>query len=126
MLRSSFRSARLRSAALLALALSAFLAVSGCRNTGNTFDMSRHAAQWAAAKTAARQELAQVQPPLKSAYLAIDREAQWKNPYLSIEQNMIQLRIYLPDEKRALRKNVGKASFFGDFEILRVRIHSFP
>jgi hypothetical protein len=98
MLRSSFRSVRLRSAALLALAISASLAVSGCRNQGNTFDMSRHAAQWAAAETAARQELAQVPPPLKSVYLNIDQEPQWQNPYLSIEQNMIQLRIYLPDE----------------------------
>ncbi|MHB1793931.1 MAG: hypothetical protein ACYCPO_03100 [Acidobacteriaceae bacterium] len=98
MLPASLRFSGLRSAALLALAISASLAVSGCRNHGNTFDMSRHAAQWAAAKTAARQELAQIPPPLKSVYLNIDQEPQWQNPFLSIEQNMIQLRIYLPDE----------------------------
>ncbi|MHB1958653.1 MAG: hypothetical protein ACYCO5_06435 [Acidobacteriaceae bacterium] len=96
--RSSFRFTGFRSAAPFALAIFAFLALSGCRNHGNTFDMSRHAAQWAAAKTAARQELAQVPPPLKSVYLNIDQEPQWQNPFLSIEQNMIQLRIYLPDE----------------------------
>lgn len=98
MLRSSFRFGHLRLAALIALALSAAFLVCGCRNSGNTFDMSHRAAKWDAAKTAARQELTQLPPPRKSAYLAIDQEAQWQNPYLSIEQNMIQLRIYLPDE----------------------------
>jgi hypothetical protein len=98
MLRATFRSSGLRSAALLALVLTASLAVSGCRNSGNTFDMSRHAAQWAAAKTSARQELTEIPPPLKSVYLNINQEPQWQNPFLSVEQNMIQLRIYLPDE----------------------------
>ncbi len=83
---------------LLAAAISASLAVSGCRNSGNTFDMSHHVAKWEADKTSARQELTQIPPPLKSVYLNIDQEAQWQNPFLSVEQNMIQLRIYLPDE----------------------------
>jgi len=88
----------LQSAALLALAICASLAVSGCRNSANTFDMSRHVEQWAASKTSARQELSQIPPPLKSVYLTINQEPQWQNPFLSVEQNMIQLRIYLPDE----------------------------
>ena len=96
MLGTSFRFFALRSAALLALSTS--LAVSGCRNSGNTFDMSHQAAKWAAAKTSARQELTQIPPPLKSVYLNINQESQWQNPFLSVEQNMIQLRIYLPDE----------------------------
>jgi hypothetical protein len=96
MFRATFRFSVLRSAALLVL--SACLAVSGCRNSDNTFDMSRHAARWAAAKTSARQELSQIAPPLKSVYLNINQESQWQNPFLSVEQNMIQLRIYLPDE----------------------------
>jgi hypothetical protein len=96
--RLSLRFSGLRSTALLALTLSAPLAISGCRNSGNNFDMSRHAAQWAAAKTSARQELTQIPPPLKSVYLNINQEPQWQNPFLSVEQNMIQLRIYLPDE----------------------------
>ncbi len=83
---------------LLALAVSGTLIVGGCRNSANTFDMSRHAAKWSAAKTSAHQELAQIPPPLKSVYLPINQESQWQNPYLSVEQNMIQLRIYLPDE----------------------------
>jgi hypothetical protein len=98
MLRARFRFSGFRSAALLALAVLASLAVSGCRNSGNTFDMSQHAAKWAAAKTSARQDLTQIPPPLKSVYLAVDQESQWQNPFLSVEQNMIQLRIYLPDE----------------------------
>jgi len=48
----------------------------------------------AAAKTSARQELTQIPPPLKSVYLNINQEPQWQNPFLSVEQNMIQLRIY--------------------------------
>ncbi|HTU50019.1 MAG TPA: hypothetical protein VMF56_05455 [Acidobacteriaceae bacterium] len=98
MLRSSFRLSGLRSFLLLSLAMSASLAISGCRNSGNTFDMSRHATQWAAAKTSARQELTEIPPPLKDVYLNINQEPQWQNPFLSVEQNMIQLRIYLPDE----------------------------
>ncbi|MGB8479176.1 MAG: hypothetical protein WCE63_10080 [Acidobacteriaceae bacterium] len=98
MLRASLCFSGLRSATLLALAIFASLAVSGCRNSGNSFDMSRHAEKWAADKTSSRQDLSQIPPPLKSVYLNIDQESQWQNPYLSVEQNMIQLRIYLPDE----------------------------
>ena len=60
--------------------------------------MSRHAASWNASKAAARQELTEIAAPSKDIYLAINQEPKWKNPYLSIESNMIQLRIYLPDE----------------------------
>jgi hypothetical protein len=98
MLRTSLRFSGVRFVALLALSICASLALSGCRNSGNSFDMSRHAAKWAAAKTSARQELTQVPSPHKSVYLNINQEAQWQNPFLSVERNMIQLRIYLPDE----------------------------
>jgi hypothetical protein len=83
---------------LFALSICASLAVSGCKNSGNSFDMSRHASKWAAAKISARQELTQIPPPVKSVYLNISQEAQWQNPFVSVEQNMIQLRIYFPDE----------------------------
>lgn len=96
--RLSLRFSGLRCASLLALAAFTSLAVSGCRNSGNSFDMSRHTATWAAAKTSARQDLTQIPPPLKSVYLNIDQEPQWQNPFLTVEQNMIQVRIYLPDE----------------------------
>ncbi len=97
MLRARLCFSGLQSTALLALAIFASLAIGGCRNS-DSFDMSRHAAQWTAAKTSARQELTQIPPPLKSVYLNINQEPQWQNPFLSVEQNMIQLRIYLPDE----------------------------
>lgn len=60
--------------------------------------MSKRAASWNASKVAARQELQEVPEPSKGTYLAINQADQWKNPFLSIESNMIQLRIYLPDE----------------------------
>jgi hypothetical protein len=97
MLRASLGFFGLRSSGLLALTMAASLAVSGCRNS-NSFDMSHQQAKWVAAKTSARQELTQIPPPLKSVYLSINQEPQWQNPFLSVEQNMIQLRIYLPDE----------------------------
>ena len=98
MLPASRRFSGLRSAAMLSLAIFASVALSGCRNPGNSFDMSRHAAKWAADEASARQELTEIPAPLKSVYLNINEEPQWQNPYLSVEKNMIQMRIYLPDE----------------------------
>ena len=87
----------LRSVSLTVFAFGAIFLTTGCRS-GNSFDMSKHAASWNASKTAARQELGQIPGPSKNTYLAINQESQWKNPFLSIDSNMIQLRIYLPDE----------------------------
>ncbi len=87
----------LRSAILTTFYLGALLLVSGCRQN-NSFNMSAHAASWNAAKTNARQELDQLPLPSKSTYLAIDHQSQWQNPFLTVETNMIQIRIYLPDE----------------------------
>lgn len=87
----------LRFVSFAALAFGAVTLATGCRS-GNTFDMSKRTASWNASKAAARQELQEVPEPSKGLYLAINQEDQWKNPLLSIEANMIQLRIYLPDE----------------------------
>ncbi len=87
----------LRSAILTTLCLGALLLANGCRQN-NSFNMSAHAASWNAAKTNARQELDQLPLPSKSTYLAIDQQSQWQNPFLTVETNMIQIRIYLPDE----------------------------
>jgi hypothetical protein len=35
---------------------------------------------------------------VKNDYLAIDQESKWQNPFLTVESNMIQIRIYLADE----------------------------
>jgi hypothetical protein len=122
-----FRFAGLRFACLVTLVFSASLAVSGCRHAGNTFDMSGHAAEWAASKSAARQELVQIPSPSKSTYLTIDQEAQWQNPFLSIEQNMIQLRIYLPDENSSAIDRGGLTRMSSARkQVLNIRLVELP
>jgi hypothetical protein len=74
------------------------ISLSGCKRHGDPYNMSGRTTEWAAAKQSARQDLTQIPPPSKSTYLAIDHEAQWQNPFLTVESNMIQLRIYLADE----------------------------
>jgi hypothetical protein len=74
------------------------ISLSGCKRHGDPYNMSGRTAEWAAAKQSARQDLTQIPPPSKSTYLAIDHEAEWQNPFLTVESNMIQLRIYLADE----------------------------
>lgn len=107
--------------------LSASLAVSGCRRSSNTFDMSAHAAQWGASKSEARQELLQIPSPSKSTYLTIDQEAQWQNPFLSIEQNMIQLRIYLPDENSSAIDRGGLTRMSSARkQVLNIRLAELP
>ncbi|MGH9615845.1 MAG: hypothetical protein ACRD28_03815 [Acidobacteriaceae bacterium] len=90
------RNSSLRFIFLIALA-TPFL-MGGCRNSGNSFDMSAHATKWAAAKSAAREELVEIPPPVKNDYVGIDQEQQWQNPYLSVEQRVIQIRFYYRDE----------------------------
>jgi hypothetical protein len=125
--RPIFRFAGLRVACLVTLAFSPFLLLGGCRRSGNTFDMSAHAAQWAASKSQARQELLQIPSPSKSTYLAIDQEAQWQNPFLSIEQNMIQLRIYLPDENASSIDRGGLTRMSSARkQVLNIRLAELP
>jgi hypothetical protein len=116
-----------RLACLVTLAFSASFTVNGCRHSGNTFDMSSHAAQWAASKSVARQDLLQIPPPSKSTYMTIDREAQWQNPFLSIERNMIQLRIYLPDENTSVidRGGITRMSSARK-QVLNIRLAELP
>jgi hypothetical protein len=80
------------------LSFSTLACVAGCRNRGNPFDMSHQSAAWNQSKQSARQELAQISLPSKSVYASIDKEAQWQNPFLTVESNTIQLRIYLADQ----------------------------
>jgi hypothetical protein len=80
------------------LACGSIICIAGCKSSGSGFDMSRRAAAWTASKRDARQELIQIPLPKKSSYAAIDRESQWQNPFLSVESNTIQVRIYLADQ----------------------------
>ncbi|MEO6829963.1 MAG: hypothetical protein ABI164_09130 [Acidobacteriaceae bacterium] len=81
-----------------ALACALLLPLGGCRSRGNPFHMSAHAAAWNASKQSARQDLSAIPLPSKSTYLAIDQQSQWQNPFLTVESNMIQLRIFLADQ----------------------------
>lgn len=89
LLRSSFP-------AISALGLLLFVSI-GCKR-GDSFDMSQNAARWSASEFSARQELTQIPIPSKGDYQTIAQESQWQNPFLTVETEMIQLRIYLPDE----------------------------
>lgn len=86
--------------AIFASALLAGLLFSaaGCRSRDNPYDMSVRTAAWNASKQAAQQDLSEIPPPSKSIYLSIDQDSQWKNPFLTVNSNIIQLRIYLTDE----------------------------
>lgn len=72
--------------------------MNGCREQADSFDMSRNAASWNSSKISARQELSEIPAPVKQTYVTIDKESKWQNPFLTVESNMIQLRIYLADE----------------------------
>lgn len=87
-----------KKAAVSTLILGVLVAVAGCRSGANPFDMSSRAAAWRGSQQSARQELTEVPLPAKSTYLTIDRPSQWQNPLLTVDQNMIQMRIYLADE----------------------------
>lgn len=89
---------RLLTSCRAAILAGLLLFLSGCRHSGDGFKVPANAASWNAKKDAARQELTAVPAPTKKAYLAIHREPDWQNPFLSVGRDMIQLRIYLADE----------------------------
>ena len=51
-----------------------------------------------AVSDAARPDIATIPLPSKNLYLAVREESRWQNPFISVEDNMLLLRIYLPDE----------------------------
>jgi len=46
----------------------------------------------------ARTDIAEIPLPAKNAALAVVDESQWRNPFLSVGDKMLLLRIYLPDD----------------------------
>ncbi len=89
--------------------------------------MSGDAASWNASRVAARQELTQIPPPAKDSYLAIHQESQWQNPFLSVASNMIQLRIYLPDENSSSFDRGGLTRLnAARKQVLNVRLKDLP
>ncbi|HVC91839.1 MAG TPA: hypothetical protein VND66_14590 [Acidobacteriaceae bacterium] len=89
--------------------------------------MSGHATSWNASKSAARQDLSQIPPPSKSTYLAVTQESEWRNPLLSVESNMIQLRIYLPDENSSPIDRGGMTRLtVARKQVLNIRLADLP
>lgn len=110
-----------------AVLVAVFLLLSGCRHSGDGFQTPKNTASWNAKKDAARQELAEVPAPSKKAYLAIHREPDWQNPFLSVGRDMIQLRIYLADENgSALGRGGITRITAARREVLNVRFADLP
>ncbi|HVJ09693.1 MAG TPA: hypothetical protein VM554_15050 [Acidisarcina sp.] len=89
-------------ATILACLLS--LTIAGCSKTGGhvsvpslTQPESPEAVQARAARDTARQELDQIPPPSKSLYLAVRSQEGWTNPFLTVDKDILTLRIILPD-----------------------------
>jgi hypothetical protein len=102
------------------------LLIGGCRG-GNSFNLSQQSASWTESKQSARQELSVISPPSKSVYLAIDQESQWQNPFLTVESNMIQIRIYLADENSSEVDRGGLTRLSAARKhILNIRLKDLP
>jgi hypothetical protein len=109
------------------LALAALLFIGGCKGHGDSFNLSAQSASWKASRLSARQDLNEIFPPSKSTYLAIDQESRWQNPFLTVESNMIQIRIYLADENSSTVDRGGMTRLSAARKrILNVRLKDLP
>ncbi len=116
----------LRFGFLATFAFGTLLFVSGCRHS-DPFNTSGYASSWNSSKSAAREELTQIPVPSKHAYLAVDQESQWQNPFLTIETNMIQIRIYLADENSSQVDRGGMTRLKAARKhVLNVRLKDLP
>lgn len=89
--------------------------------------MSHRAAAWNASKSSAQQELAEIPAPSKETYLTIDQASKWLNPFLTVESNMIQIRIYMPDENSSSLDRGGMTRLSSARkQILNVRPKDLP
>jgi hypothetical protein len=50
-----------------------------------------------AAREKTRQDLGQIPPPSKSLYLAVRSQDGWANPFVSVDADMLTLRVIMPD-----------------------------
>lgn len=89
--------------------------------------MSAHPAAWKASKADARQELSQLPQPSKSQYLAITQQSRWQNPFITVETNMIQIRIYFTDENTSSFDRGGLTRLSAARKhVLNVRLKDLP
>ncbi len=123
----SMRARSFRFIFLSTITLGALLAATGCRGHGDPFNMSANPAAWTSAKNDARRQLDTVPLPSKGTHVVIDQEAQWQNPFLTVESNMIQIRIYLADQNASQvdRGGLTRLSAARKY-ILNVRLKDLP
>jgi hypothetical protein len=82
----------------------------GCSHTSNNANQPKadaaaqakqQAAQQAQAATSKRdkqrQEIDQIPPPSKSLYLAVHTADNWTNPFITVRENTVTLRVIFPD-----------------------------
>lgn len=121
------QSSSLRSVLLAVLLCGALPFTAGCRRGDSSFNMSAHAAAWKAAKADARLQLTDLPLPSKTTYLAINQESRWQNPFLTVESNMIQLRIYFTDENSSDIDRGGLTRLSAARKhVLNVRLRDLP
>jgi len=109
------------------LLLAALVSLPGCKHSEDAFTVTENPSSWNAARSEARQELEEVPPPSKNLYLEIHREPQWQNPFLSVEQDMIQIRIYVADENTSTLDRGGiTRTKDARRQVLHVRLADLP
>ena len=79
------------------LVLCCTVGIAGCSRTPTTAPSQTFPLPSAAAESNARVDLNTIPAPRKSLYMPVRAEADWQNPFLSVESGMLLLRIYLPD-----------------------------
>lgn len=82
----------------LALLIGCTFAIAGCSRNPHAAAAAPFPQPSLAAESAARVDIASIPAPRKSLYMPVREEADWQNPFLSVESGMLLLRIYLPDE----------------------------
>lgn len=103
------------------------VSLGGCKHSADAFNRTGNPAEWRASKEAARQELNEIPPPSKNLYLEIHEEPQWQNPFLSVERDMIQVRLYLGDNNTSPFDRGGiTRTTAARRQVLNVRLADLP
>jgi hypothetical protein len=82
---------------MLAIALACCFVPAGCSHGSYAAGTQAFTPPSKAAKESARTGMDAIPPPSKNLYLAVRNETSWQNPFISVESNMLQVRVYLPD-----------------------------
>ena len=85
---------------LALLAISCLAPLSGCKHAEAVITAPEAAfanTQQRAMMAAAHQQLDQIPPPSKNLYMAVHSLADWQNPYITIQPDMVTLHVLLAD-----------------------------